>query len=202
MLTQSHRDITKCNTMHLQKTHTHIHTPAGGQGNGARAIVTVLTSDAYEQTARVLGAALRRHGESATYVLLATDAVSSEAATRLAAAGWRVRRIASLPNPHAARRAVPARFRDTFTKLRAWQLDEFERVLLLDADTLLVRPLGRALWADAAAAVSRTRLAAVPDCCDRFNSGVVLLVPDAAVFADMRSKLTALPSYDGGDQVG
>ena len=131
-------------------------------------------------------------------MLLCTDGVSSETAARLEGThGWRVRRIESLPNPHAASARVPARFRDTFTKLRVWELDEYERVLLLDADTLVLRPLTVALWH---AEVAPTRLAAVPDCCDRFNSGVVLLRPDRRVFADMRSKLAALPSYDGGDQ--
>jgi alpha-N-acetylglucosamine transferase len=44
---------------------------------------------------------------------------------------------------------------------------------------------------------------AVPDCCDKFNSGVMVLSPSKSVFDDMLSKSVEplYSSYDGGDQV-
>lgn len=43
--------------------------------------------------------------------------------------------------------------------------------------------------------------AAAPDVFppDKFNAGVLVLRPDRAVFEDMVSKASVLPSHDGGD---
>lgn len=44
------------------------------------------------------------------------------------------------------------------------------------------------------------QLSASPECCDRFNAGVLVVEPSLNVFHDMLSKLNVLDSYDGGDQ--
>ena len=43
--------------------------------------------------------------------------------------------------------------------------------------------------------------AAAPDVFppDRFNAGVMVVAPSSAVLDDMLSKVSELPSYDGGD---
>ncbi|TYZ64869.1 hypothetical protein PybrP1_010590 [[Pythium] brassicae (nom. inval.)] len=46
-----------------------------------------------------------------------------------------------------------------------------------------------------------TSFAAAPDVFppDRFNAGVLVVRPDAALFAQMLARVQELPSYDGGD---
>lgn len=64
------------------------------------------------------------------------------------------------------------------------------------------------MWACLVAAVSRGQLfdrdvefAAAPDVFppDKFNAGVMVVVPSLLVLEDMLSKVEKLPSYDGGD---
>lgn len=63
------------------------------------------------------------------------------------------------------------RFRPTCTKLAAWSLTQFNRVLFLDVDTLVVEPMDDILYA-----FSNASFAACPDVFppDNFNSGVLV----------------------------
>jgi glycogenin glucosyltransferase len=81
-----------------------------------------------------------------------------------------------------------------FTKLRAWDLTDLDKVVLLDADTIVLRNIDDLF--------ERPEFAAAPDFFlpDRFNSGVMVLKPSAAVFRAMLDRLASASSYDGGDQ--
>lgn len=81
------------------------------------------------------------------------------------------------------------------TKLHAWRLTQYEKVLFLDADTLVLQPLAH-LFASAAA------FAAAPDTGwpDIFNSGVMLLTPSNDHFEGMLRLAAENGSWDGADQ--
>lgn len=63
------------------------------------------------------------------------------------------------------------RFRPTCTKFAAWSLTQFNRVLFLDVDTLVVGPIDDILYG-----FSNASFAAAPDVFppDNFNSGVLV----------------------------
>jgi glycogenin glucosyltransferase len=161
------------------------------------AYVTMLCGgDRYVPGAEVLGRSLRASGTRAELVLLATADVTRVGRARLRAQGWSIRDVAPIPSPHPEAHMLP-RFADVFTKLRAWELEEFDRVVLLDADTLVLRNVDELF--------DRPAFAAAPDFFlpDRFNSGVVVLAPSRATFADMVQALdgeAGAEGYDGGDQ--
>jgi hypothetical protein len=162
-----------------------------------RAYVTMLCGgDRYVPGAEVLGRSLQGSGTTAARVLLATADVSPAARARLSAQGWSIREASSIANPHPEAQMLP-RFADVYTKLRAWELEEFDRVVLLDADTLVLRNVDDLF--------ERPGFAAAPDFFlpDRFNSGVMVLAPSRDTFARMLEELASPlggPSYDGGDQ--
>ena len=75
-----------------------------------------------------------------------TNAIASaEVTSYLSQAGW-VPCAATTIDPGSSYDPKHRRWSGTFTKLRLWALTQFERLLFLDVDTLVVGPLG-ALWA-------------------------------------------------------
>jgi lipopolysaccharide biosynthesis glycosyltransferase len=128
-------------------------------------------------------------------VLMATPDVSPATRARLTAQGWEVRGIEPLrnSNTHGAAPLFP-RFEHAFVKLRAWQLTDFDKVVLLDADTLVLKNVDELF--------ERPELSAAPDMLlpDHFNSGVMVLRPSEDTFQRMVRSLVSAENYDGGDQ--
>lgn len=97
-----------------------------------------------------------------------------------------------------------------FLKLRAWELTEFDKVVFLDADTVVIRPLDRLF--DYPAFSAAPNLYARLDDFHRINSGVLVLEPSEATFEKMlvaldapgafwpRTDQTFLESYFGNAQ--
>ncbi|MEO7331326.1 MAG: glycosyltransferase family 8 protein [Minicystis sp.] len=161
----------------------------------ARAYVTMLTGgDAYVPGVEALGSSLRATTPTAPQMVMVTAEVSETARARLANQGWTIREIEPIANPNPESALLFPRFGQTFAKLRAWDLPELDKVVFLDADTIVLRNLD---WL-----FERPSFAAAPDFffTDRFNSGVMVLDPSPAVFQAMMQQLGRFPSYDGGDQ--
>ncbi|KAK2019473.1 family 8 glycosyl transferase [Colletotrichum eremochloae] len=85
----------------------------------------------------------------------------------------------------------------TMTKLRLWSLTQFRRVLYLDADTLVLSNLDHVFDLPESVTFAASPEIGFPDC---FNSGVMLLRPDAATYAELTAFATRVDSFDGGDQ--
>ena len=155
---------------------------------------TLCNGDAYAPGVEALGRSLVASGTKEAMVLMVTSDVSGAARRRLAAQGWSVREIAPVKNPTPAKQQLFPRFDKVFTKLRAWELTDFDKVVMLDADTIILKNVDDLF--------DRPALSAAPDFLlpDRFNSGVMVLEPSRETFARMLEALAAAPSYDGGDQ--
>jgi alpha-N-acetylglucosamine transferase len=151
--------------------------------------------DAYEPGAEALGRSLRATGTKIPLVLMVTPDVSSAARARLAtSAGWEPRGIEALANPSADGELLFTRFRNTYTKLRAFGLEDIEKVVFLDADTLVLQNIDELFDRPAFAAAPDFFL---PNC---FNSGVMVIEPSRALYESMESMLHRRKTYDGGDQ--
>jgi glycogenin glucosyltransferase len=150
--------------------------------------------DGYAPGVEALGRSLTASGTHEPMVLMATADVTQPTRDKLAAQGWQIHDIAPIENPTAREDLLFPRFAGTFVKLRAWELTEFDRVVLLDADTIVLRNVDELF--------DRPDFAAAPDFLmpDRFNSGVMVLAPSLDTFARMMAALASAPSYDGGDQ--
>jgi hypothetical protein len=148
--------------------------------------------DAYVPGLETLGRSLAETGTVVPRVALVTDDVSAAARARLVAEGWLLRDVQPIRNPTADRLAP--RFANVFTKLRVWGLTEYEKVVFLDGDTVVVRNIDELF--------ERPSLAAAPDFLmpDRFNSGVMVIDPSLEQLDAMLERLPHVNSYDGGDQ--
>lgn len=163
------------------------------------AFVTLVTGPDYARGALALARSLQRTGTEAPLVVLALDGLSGLDA--LAAEGCRIVPIAPLPLSAEFRarhsrsaqhadapftRGVKPEFHDplmNFCKLRLWELEEFRRVVFLDADTIVLRNIDRLfLYPEGAAAPN------VYDELDgfhRLNSGVFVAEPQRRTFDRM-----------------
>jgi alpha-N-acetylglucosamine transferase len=150
--------------------------------------------DGYVTGAEVLGRSLEASGSRAPRVALVTSDVSTGARRRLTAQGWELREVGPVECPTPEALLLFPRFAHVFGKLRAWELTDFDRVVLLDADTLVLSNVDDLF--------ERPGFAAAPDFFlpDRFNSGVMVIPPSQETFERMLASLSSMPSYDGSDQ--
>ncbi|GAA5971960.1 hypothetical protein JCM11641_001587 [Rhodosporidiobolus odoratus] len=83
----------------------------------------------------------------------------------------------------------------TLTKLHLFRLTHYRKVLFLDADTLVLRPLSHLFDLP-------YPFAAAPDqgWPDAFNSGVMLAEPSLETFEGLMGMMRARGTWDGGDQ--
>jgi len=95
------------------------------------------------------------------------------------------------PFSPAGRRDLAA----TLTKLHLFRLTQFDKVIFLDADTLVVRPISHLFQL-------AEPFAAAPDqgWPDAFNSGVLVATPSLDTFDALMDMMRSRGTWDGGDQ--
>ncbi|XP_062227499.1 UDP-glucuronate:xylan alpha-glucuronosyltransferase 1-like [Phragmites australis] len=163
-------------------------------GRRRQAYATVLHSaDAYVCGAIALAQSIRQSGSTRDLVAL-VDAHGHGADKRaaLVAAGWQVRPAPRIRNPRAVRHAYNEW---NYSKFRLWQLTDYDRVVFLDADLLVLRNMDFLFEEEAAAELSATANSGA-----RFNSGVMVLEPCNCTFELLMSGIHDIDSYNGGDQ--
>mmetsp|Transcript_11181 Transcript_11181/g.18261 ORF Transcript_11181/g.18261 Transcript_11181/m.18261 type:complete len:319 (-) Transcript_11181:96-1052(-) len=172
---------------------------------GNYAYVTLVTSKWYVQASQTLGYSLLKTHTPADMIAMVTSKVDLGSRDQLAAAGWTVRVVEPIANPNIAELKVKQHgdsskvqinkrdtFADTYTKLHVWKMEEYHKIVFIDSDTVVVQNIDELF--------SLPELSAGMDCCDMFNSGVMVLAPSKQTFQDMMAKTNVLHSYDGGDQ--
>lgn len=152
----------------------------------------IFGNDHYVPGLEVLGQSLSDTGTTIPRVAMVTADISADARARLVAQGWQLHDVEPIANPATA--LLMPRFGNVFTKLRAWGLTDYTKVVVLDADTVVLQNIDELF--------ERPSLSAAPDFLlpDHFNSGVMVLDPDRAALEDLLTQLPVLGSYDGGDQ--
>jgi len=81
-----------------------------------------------------------------------------------------------------------------FTKLLAWNLVDYEKVVLIDSDMVVLRNIDHLFGHAECSAVED------PGSPGLFNSGLMVIRPDTEVFDAMLKSLPNLQSYNSGDQ--
>jgi glycogenin glucosyltransferase len=85
----------------------------------------------------------------------------------------------------------------TLTKLNLWSLDQYERVIFLDADTLVLQNIDHLFDLPKDITFAASPELGFPDC---FNSGFMVLSPSATTYAELTKLAGEIESFDGGDQ--
>ncbi|KAI3572909.1 family 8 glycosyl transferase [Fusarium oxysporum f. sp. albedinis] len=161
---------------------------------------TLLTNDEYVLAALVLAQSLKNTKTTIPLcVLIVESEVTERSKTELHRAFDQiipVEKISGIGNDNLKAIGRPD-LHDTLTKLQLWSQTQFDRILFLDADTLVLSNLDHLFDLP-----SSVELAAAPDLgfSDCFNSGVMLLKPCSSTFSELRQFASKTASFDGGDQ--
>ncbi|CAI5477271.1 unnamed protein product [Closterium sp. Yama58-4] len=146
----------------------------------------------YYVATRVMLQTVRRTGTVADLVVLASEDVPATWTNTLKKEGVRVVRVSNIPNPYRGSAAFNPRFPFALNKLLAWRLREYKRVVLLDADNLVMKNVDELFQCGSMCAVF------IDPC--TFHTGLIVLKPSVKVFKDMMQQLRSLPSHDAADQ--
>lgn len=111
-----------------------------------RTYVTLLTSDAYAMGVEALAYSLVRVRAAAPLLVLYTPQVSAAVAAQLARffalltprLQVTMARVEDIPSPHAAAAHVAGWVNSGYTKLRVFALEQFEVVVYIDADAVVL----------------------------------------------------------------
>ncbi|KAH8094671.1 nucleotide-diphospho-sugar transferase [Cristinia sonorae] len=148
------------------------------------AIVTTLYTDNFAAAVATLGHSLRKSETTARLILLyLPDKVSQDALCLATSSGFVPQPVTRIPPPRDGQ-GVHRHFKDQYTKLSLWTLDQqgIDAVVYLDADTLVRRNLDELFYLP-------YNFAAVPDIFDgfilSFNAGFMFLRPSTDVFNTM-----------------
>ncbi len=177
----------------------------------ANAYVTLVTNADYVLGATALVRSLKLTGTRADIVVMHTGAVGTEALAPLEMLGARLHLVDLLPtsdafNERHARGRIHADkpftkgrkpdFHtplDNFAKLRLWQLEEYARVVFIDADALVIRNIDR-LFAYPEFSAAPNVYEGLADF-HRLNSGVFVAKPSQATFDAMLERLDATDAH-------
>ncbi|RLN81491.1 hypothetical protein BBJ28_00011960 [Nothophytophthora sp. Chile5] len=155
----------------------------------------------YEGTSRdaeyVLGIQVLMHsikmtGSPYDLVVLASDSVSERSKATFRAIGCRVLEVTNIENPFLGGTLRNKNFIYTLNKLHVWNLLEYERVVYLDADNVLIRNADELFLCGEFCAVFMNPC--------HFHTGLLVVTPSASEYRRLLDALGHLESFDGADQ--
>ncbi|KAK8513844.1 hypothetical protein V6N11_029115 [Hibiscus sabdariffa] len=154
------------------------------------AYATVLhSSEMYVCGAITLAQSLRKTGTKRDLILLLDDFIPEPKREALKAAGWELRFIKRIRNPLAQKHTYNEY---NYSKLRLWQLTDYEKVIFIDADIMVLRNLDHLFHFP--------QMTATGNDVWIFNSGIMVIEPSNCTFKLLMNKREEIISYNGGDQ--
>ncbi|HMB45301.1 MAG TPA: glycosyltransferase family 8 protein [Candidatus Methanoperedens sp.] len=180
--------------------------------NQKRTYVTLLVSDGYLPGILVLAYSLRVVGSRYPFLVIATPNISQTVFAALDKQDVKYKIVEPitytfLVRPLSLRDSslgrvpkIDSRFLMTYTKLRIWELVEFDKMVFIDGDMLVCSNIDdlfdKQVWS---AVNAGGELLAFRHWVD-LNSGLMVIEPDKALFSDMMGKINMLHFKDYGDQ--
>ena len=183
-----------------------IESPICSNASTAFALASLLIANGYEHDQYMqgmckLGRAIRQFATIDSILLVAEVGVelNRDAQDQIARCGWRLCFVSTISGPLVAKAGYIKRYLEAkmYTKLRLWQLVQYQAVLYIDLDTLIVRPFGGMFREHLPAKVAKGLTLGMgsnsfPDRRD-FNAGIILLLPDQAEFVSLVAGIGSIP---------
>lgn len=160
-------------------------------GNPKReAYATILHSaEFYVCGAIAVAQSIRLTGSHRDLVILVDGTITAEHREGLQAAGWKLRQIERIRNPKAERDAYNEW---NYSKFRLWQLTDYDKIIFIDADLLILRNIDFLF--------GMPEITATGNNATLFNSGVMVIEPSNCTFQLLMDHISDIESYNGGDQ--
>lgn len=154
------------------------------------AYATVLhSSEAYVCGVIALAQSLLQTGTKRDLVLLLDNSISEPKRDALAAAGWKIRFIKRIRNPRAEKYSYNEY---NYSKFRLWQLTDYDKIVFIDADIIVLRNLDILFHFP--------QMSATGNDVWIFNSGIMVIEPSNCTFKILMDRRKEIISYNGGDQ--
>ncbi|CAF0981181.1 unnamed protein product [Rotaria sordida] len=163
------------------------------------AVVSAIYNDDYIEGIEVLGYSLRRINIQADLILFyISNRLNQLTLNRCRKAGWYLWSVERINPPRFA--IIYQRFHDQYTKLHIWSMIGYDRILYLDADTLVIHDINELLTGTIFEDHQDGLLGAVEDVWQgeigpNFNAGVLLIRPNMTIFNDMLIKIHNMAAY-------
>ncbi|KDP43041.1 hypothetical protein JCGZ_25227 [Jatropha curcas] len=154
------------------------------------AYATILHSaHVYVCGAIVAAQSIRMAGSTRDLVILVDETIGEYHRGGLEAAGWKVHTIKRIRNPKAEQDAYNEW---NYSKFRLWQLTDYDKIIFIDADLLILRNIDFLF--------EMPEITAIGNNATLFNSGVMVVEPSNCTFQLLMDHINEIESYNGGDQ--
>ncbi|KAA0060900.1 UDP-glucuronate:xylan alpha-glucuronosyltransferase 2 isoform X1 [Cucumis melo var. makuwa] len=154
------------------------------------AYATVIhSSEAYVCGAITLAQSLLQTGTKRHLILLMDDSISMSKRAALVSAGWNIRIITRIRNPRAEKDSYNEY---NYSKFRLWQLTDYDKIIFIDSDIIVLRNLDLLFHFPQMSAVGNDN--------SIFNSGIMVIEPSNCTFRVFMERRDEIVSYNGGDQ--
>eukprot|EP01064_Diplonema_japonicum_P008128 TRINITY_DN15650_c1_g1_i1.p1 TRINITY_DN15650_c1_g1~~TRINITY_DN15650_c1_g1_i1.p1 ORF type:complete len:464 (+),score=98.96 TRINITY_DN15650_c1_g1_i1:77-1468(+) len=169
-------------------------TTTGEQRIAKNAWVTIYyeagkNDDEYFLAARVLMQSIKDSGSEADRVVLIAKGTQARYAKGFQDDGVKLIWVDNIESPWTQ---TLQRFAFSLNKLRIWDLTQYNKVIFLDADVVVLQHADFLFNCGDFCAVFFNPIS--------FHTAILVVKPDHAVFTDMIQKLNTLKSFDGADQ--
>lgn len=155
-----------------------------------QAYATVLhSSESYVCGAIMLAQSLLKTGTNHDLLLLIDTSISAAKRHALATAGWTIRIIERIRNPRAENNTYNEY---NYSKFRLWQLTDYDKIIFIDSDIIVLRNLDIIF--------TFPQMSAVGNDNSIFNSGIMVIEPSNCTFNHFMEQTNEIVSYNGGDQ--
>lgn len=160
-------------------------------GNARREAYATILHSAHVYVCGAIAAAqsIRMTGSTRDLVILVDETISEYHRGGLEAAGWKIRTIQRIRNPKAERDAYNEW---NYSKFRLWQLTDYDKIIFIDADLLILRNIDFLF--------EMPEITAIGNNATLFNSGVMVVEPSNCTFQLLMEHINEIESYNGGDQ--
>ncbi|GAB4852133.1 UDP-glucuronate:xylan alpha-glucuronosyltransferase 2 [Ancistrocladus abbreviatus] len=147
------------------------------------------SSESYVCGAITLAQSLIRTGTKRDLILLLDKSISTPKREALMAAGWKIRVIKRIRNPRAEKHSYNEY---NYSKFRLWQLTDYDKIIFIDSDIIVLRNLDLLFHFP--------QMSAVGNDGSIFNSGIMVIEPSNCTFKSLMERRREIISYNGGDQ--
>ncbi|KAJ0748581.1 putative glucuronosyltransferase [Helianthus annuus] len=160
-------------------------------GNPKREAYATILHSAHFYVCGAIAAAqsIRMSGSNRDLVILVDNTISDYHREGLEAAGWKVHTIERIRNPKAEKDAYNE---FNYSKFRLWQLTDYDKIIFIDADLLILRNIDFLF--------EMPEITATGNNATLFNSGVMVVEPSNCTFRLLMDHINEIESYNGGDQ--
>jgi len=165
-----------------------------------KAFATFLANDSFFPGVLALYQSLRESGNvNFPFVVLTDEAVSNETLAMLSKLPIQIKTVKKIKPPITLENDF-RNYKCMFTKLRIFEMDEFQKIVYLDSDMIVCHRIEELFDRPHMSAVVAGSILPCNYSWMDLNAGLLVVEPDLKLFRDMYRSLYVLPTKDGSDQ--